>query len=87
MLKSKPEKHGRTLSPRPRRRISVLVVEARINSLDGYKLKKRYRRVAPPYEQYFVLRTTAGVELLCRADFVNLARDLKALAPNEFMND
>jgi hypothetical protein len=87
MLKSKPEKHGKTLTPKPTRRVSIVMVTSRINSIEGYKVKKRYRRSSDSGDQYFVLRTAVGEEVLRRADFVNKARDLKALAPYEFMND
>lgn len=86
-MKSEPEKHGKTLSHKPRIRVSIREVTARINRIDGYKVMKYFRKAAEPDEQYFVLRTKEGEETLRRAEFVNRARELNALAPHEFMND
>jgi hypothetical protein len=87
MLKSKPEKHGKTLTAKPAIRVSIRAVMARINRIEGYKVMKYYRREAPPNEQMFILRTKTGEEALRRVDFVNRARELKALESYEFMND
>jgi hypothetical protein len=79
------KKHGESLSPKPRRRVSIMKVTDRINRIDGYKVMKRFRKAAEPVEQFFIVRIYSGKEIFRRADFVNLARDLKALAPNEYM--
>jgi hypothetical protein len=87
MSEGMSKKHGETLSPKPRRRVSIMKVTARMNRINGYKVMKRFQRAAEPVEQFFVVRIYSGKEIFRRADFVNMARLLKALAPHEYMTD
>jgi hypothetical protein len=87
MSEGMSKKHGETLFPKPRVRVSIRMVQARINRIDGYKFMKYFRKAAEPHEKFFVLRIPSGEETFRRADFVNMARLLKALEPHEFMTD
>jgi hypothetical protein len=81
------KKHGESLSPRPRRRVSIMKVTDRINHIAGYKVMTRFQKRTEPLEHFFVVRTYSGKEIFRRADFVNMARLLKALEPHEYMTD